>query len=102
MYAAFNNNNKAKTSRYRHARYKEERIWIIILDLGTTGGEWSASRPGRALRLGKGTLYMHCTGGWVGPRADLGTEVRGKILLPLPGIESRRPDVESVVRHNID
>jgi hypothetical protein len=27
----------------------------------------------------------------VGPRAGLDTEVRGKILLPLPGIESRSP-----------
>jgi hypothetical protein len=31
------------------------------------------------------------TGGWVGPRAGLDTEVRGKILLPLPGIEPRWP-----------
>jgi hypothetical protein len=29
----------------------------------------------------------HCTGGWVGLRAGLDTEVRGKILSPLPGIE---------------
>jgi hypothetical protein len=34
------------------------------------GGEWSASRPGRALPPGKGT---HFTGGWVGPRAGLDT-----------------------------
>jgi hypothetical protein len=27
----------------------------------------------------------------VGPRAGLDTEVRGKILLPLPGIEPRSP-----------
>jgi hypothetical protein len=49
------------------------------------GGEWSASRPGRALPREKdpGT---HCTGGWVGLRAGLDTEVRGKIILPLPGI----------------
>jgi hypothetical protein len=33
----------------------------------------------------------HCTGGWVGPRACLDTEVRRKILLPLPGIEPRSP-----------
>jgi hypothetical protein len=29
----------------------------------------------------------HCTGGWVGPRAGLDTEARGKNPLPLPGIE---------------
>jgi hypothetical protein len=33
----------------------------------------------------------HCTGGWVGLRAGLDTEVREKILSPLPGIESRPP-----------
>jgi hypothetical protein len=27
---------------------------LLILDLGTDGGEWSASRPGRALAQGKG------------------------------------------------
>jgi hypothetical protein len=31
------------------------------------------------------------TGGWVGPRIGLDTEVRGKILLPLLGIEPRSP-----------
>jgi hypothetical protein len=36
------------------------------------GGDWSASRPGRALRRGKypGT---HHIGGWVGLRAGLDT-----------------------------
>jgi hypothetical protein len=33
------------------------------------------------------TPGTHCTGGWVGLRAGLDTEARGKILLPLPGIE---------------
>jgi hypothetical protein len=36
-------------------------------------------------------LSTHCTGGWMGPRAGLDTEARGKILLPLPGIEPRWP-----------
>jgi hypothetical protein len=31
------------------------------------------------------------TGGWVGPRAGLDTEVRGKNPLPPPGIEPRSP-----------
>jgi hypothetical protein len=53
------------------------------------GGEWSASRPGRALDPGKGPPGTHWTGGWAGPRAGLDTEARGKILSPLPGIESR-------------
>jgi hypothetical protein len=50
------------------------------------GVEWSASRPGRAL-----PPRTHCTGGWVGPRAGLGTEARGKDLLPLLGIEPQSP-----------
>jgi hypothetical protein len=29
--------------------------------------------------------------GWVGPRAGLDTEARGKILLSLPGIEPQSP-----------
>jgi hypothetical protein len=37
------------------------------------------------------TPGTHCTGGWVGPRSGLYTEVRGEILSPLPGIEPRSP-----------
>jgi hypothetical protein len=39
----------------------EEAYFLLILGLGTRWGEWSASRPDRALSLGKdpGT---HCTG----------------------------------------
>jgi hypothetical protein len=33
----------------------------------------------------------HCTGGWVGPKAGLDSEVTVKILLPLPGIEPGSP-----------
>jgi hypothetical protein len=35
------------------------------------------------------TLGTQCTGAWVGRRAGLDTEARGKILSPLPGIEPR-------------
>jgi hypothetical protein len=44
-----------------------------------------------ALCPGEKTLLTHCTGGWVVPRAGLDTEVRGTILLSLPGIEPRSP-----------
>jgi hypothetical protein len=39
----------------------------------------------------KGPPSTHCTVGWVGPRAGLDTEARGKILSPLPGNEPRSP-----------
>jgi hypothetical protein len=40
---------------------------------------------------GERTPGTQCTGDWVGSRAGLDTEARGKILLPLPGIEPRSP-----------
>jgi hypothetical protein len=46
------------------------------------GGEWSASRPGRVFTPGERTPGTHCTGGWVGLRAGLDTEARGKVLSP--------------------
>jgi hypothetical protein len=52
------------------------------------GGEWSASRPGRALPPGKGPpVPIVQKVEWSG----LDTEARGKILSPLPGIEPRSP-----------
>jgi hypothetical protein len=63
-------------------RYSSYSFTISALD----GGELSASRPGRALRP-KERPGTNWTGGWVGPRAGLDTEARGKILLPLRKIE---------------
>jgi hypothetical protein len=40
---------------------------------------------------GERTPGTHCTRGWVGLRACLFTEVRGKNPLPLPGIEPQSP-----------
>jgi hypothetical protein len=40
---------------------------------------------------GERTPGTNCTGGCVGPRADLDTDVRGNNHLPLPGIEPRSP-----------
>jgi hypothetical protein len=48
--------------------------------------------PWPSFRAGKKTPGTRWTGGWVGPRAGLDTEARGKILLRLPGIEPRLPD----------
>jgi hypothetical protein len=49
-------------------------------------GEWLASRPGHTF-----PQKIHWTGGWVGLRAGLDTETRGKLILPLLGIEPRSP-----------
>jgi hypothetical protein len=40
---------------------------------------------------GERTTGTHCTGGWVGPRADLDTEARGKILCLCRGSNPGRP-----------
>jgi hypothetical protein len=61
-------------------RYSSYSFTTSALD----AGEWSASRPGRAFTPGERTPDAHCTGNWVGPRAGLDTEDRGKILSP-PG-----------------
>jgi hypothetical protein len=47
-----------------------EYIGPRFLDLGTSWGEWSASRPGRFTpeERASGT---HLIGGWVDPRIDL-------------------------------
>jgi hypothetical protein len=61
-----------------------------FLTSALNGGEWSESRPGCALVPGKGHLVP--TGqeaGWA-PEPVL-TEAGRKILMPLPGIESRSP-----------
>jgi hypothetical protein len=50
------------------------------------GGEWSASGPSRVL-----PPSTHCIGGWVGPRASLDAEVRGKILCLSRGSNPSRP-----------
>jgi hypothetical protein len=66
---------------------------LHIHDIDTGWGEWSVSRPGRPVERISGT---HWTRGWVGPRAGLNTETRGKI----PCLDC--PVVQSVVRHYTD
>jgi hypothetical protein len=52
-----------------------------------------------ALYPGERIPGTHWTGGWVGPRAGLNTEDRGKILCPCRGSNLVRPVVQPVVRH---
>jgi hypothetical protein len=48
---------------------------------------------------GERTPGTHCTGGWVGPRAGLDTEARGKILCPCRGSNTDRLVIQPVVRY---
>jgi hypothetical protein len=79
-------------------RYSSYSFLTSALD----GGEWSASRPGRAFTPGERTPGTHWRGGWVGPRAGLDTEARGKILCPRLESNPDRPVVQPVVRHYTD
>jgi hypothetical protein len=54
------------------------------------GGGWVVSvTPQPHFSPRERTPDTRCTGGWVGPRAGLDVEVRGKILLSLPAIKLR-------------
>jgi hypothetical protein len=68
-------------------RYSSYSFTTSALD----GGEWSASRPGRALPLGKGCpLPIVQETGWA-PELVWIQRLGGKNPLPLPGIEPRSP-----------
>jgi hypothetical protein len=69
------------------------------LDLGTRWGLVVNITPRPRFTPGERTPGTHCIGGWVGPRADLDTEARGKILCPCRGSIPDRRVVQPVVRH---
>jgi hypothetical protein len=71
-------------------RYSSYSFLTSALD----GGDWSASRLGRALPPGKGSPGTHWTGGWVGPRADLEEKSSAHV-------GDRTAVVQPVVRHYI-
>jgi hypothetical protein len=81
------------------AQEREEVGSYSFMTSARVGSDWSVSRPGRALPPGKGPPGTRWTGDWVGPRAGLNTEARGKILSPLMGSNLDRPVLQSVVRH---
>jgi hypothetical protein len=64
---------------------------VVAPTLTLDGGEWSVSCPGRALPPGKGPLSTHCIGGWVGLRAGLDIEARGKTPCLCQGSNPGRP-----------
>jgi hypothetical protein len=59
----------------------------IFLTSALTGGEWSASHPGR-FPPGKSAPGTHWIGGWVDPRAGLDYMEKRKFFT-LPGLELR-------------
>jgi hypothetical protein len=63
----------------------------VLLLLGTRGGRVVSGRARLRFTPGERTTGTHWTGGWVGIIAGMDTQVRGKILLPLPAIEPRSP-----------
>jgi hypothetical protein len=66
-------------------------------------GGWVVSvTPRPRFASGERSPGTHCTGGWVGLRAGLDTEVKGKILCPCWGSNPDLPVVQSVVRHYTD
>jgi hypothetical protein len=76
---------KAKLSHYMPWRHSVERRYSSYSFLTSTldEGEWSASRPGRALPPGNGHLIpIEQEAGWA-PR-PVWTQARGKILLSVP------------------
>jgi hypothetical protein len=93
--------SKVKQSRYTPWRRLGERRYssYSFTTSALDRGEWSVSRPGCAFTPGERTPGTHCTGGWVGPRAGLDTEVKRKILCPCRASNPDRPIVQSVVRH---
>jgi hypothetical protein len=66
------------------------------------GGEWSASRSGRALSPGKGPpVFIVQEAGWV-PEPIWTQRLEEKIFCLCPGSNLDRPVVQSVVRHYTD
>jgi hypothetical protein len=66
-------------------------IALLIFDLGTRWGRVVSVTPRPRFISGERTPGTHCTGGWVGPRAGLDTEARGKILCLCRGWNPDRP-----------
>jgi hypothetical protein len=73
-----------------HSRPRHKMGWMVSIT------------PRPLFTPGERTPGTHWRGGWVGPRAGLDTEDRGKILCPCRGSNPDRPVVHPVVRHYTD
>jgi hypothetical protein len=83
---------------YGERRYSSYSFTTSALD----GGEWSASRPGRALPPGKGPpVPIVQESGWV-PETVWTHRQDGKSFCLCPGSNLDRPVVQSVARHYTD
>jgi hypothetical protein len=93
--------SKVKLSHYHHANAKRERIYssYSFLTSALNEGERSASHPGHILSPGQDPPSTHWIWGWVGLRAFLDTEARGKMLCLY---QWWNPVIQSVDRHDSD
>jgi hypothetical protein len=66
-------------------------LLLLILNLGTRWGLVVSIMPRPRFTPRERTPGTHCTGSWVGPRAGLDAEARGKILCPCRGSNPDRP-----------
>jgi hypothetical protein len=86
-----------------HGRLGGEEVHLLlILDLGTRWGWMVSVTPLPRISPGERTPGAHCTGGWVGPRAGLDLEVRGKFSSLCRGSSLDRPVAQPVTRHYTD
>jgi hypothetical protein len=85
------NENEVKLSRNKSWRKVcgEEVELLLVLDLETRWGEWSASRSDRALPSGLGPPGTDWIGGWVGPTAGLDAEAKKKGRISFAGGRTR-------------
>jgi hypothetical protein len=80
----------------------EEVLLLLIHDLGTTWGEWAASRPGRTLPPGKGPpVPIVQEAGWA-PEPVWTQRVEETSFRLCRGSNLDRLVVQSVVRHYTD
>jgi hypothetical protein len=74
---------------------------MLIHNLGTRWGSGQHCTLA-ALNPGERTPSTHSTGGWVGPRAGMDTEVREKMSCLCRGLNVDNPVAQSVARHYTD
>jgi hypothetical protein len=81
---------------------REEVQLLLIIDLGARWGRIVNVTPRPWFNSGERNPNTHCTGGWMGPRADLVTEARGKIFRLCRGSNLDHPVVQPLARHCTD